>query len=93
MQWLAITGERPPTSPPTARQYTDAGLPWFDYYDGDREAISGSESLAGLKSVARTGLEKGESPLAENDPIDVSEFVRLAPERERAVREYPVGGD
>jgi len=59
MQWLAITGERPPTSPPTARQYTDAGLPWFDYYDGDREAISGSESLAGLKSVARTGLEKG----------------------------------
>lgn len=93
MQWLAITGELPPTSPPTARQYTDAGLPWFDYYDGDRTAISGSETLAGLKSVARTGLEKGESPFAENDPIDVSEVVRLAPERERAVREYPVGGD
>jgi len=70
LQWLAITGERPPTSPPTARQYTDAGLPWFDYYDGDRTAISGSETLAGLKAVAKTGLEKGESPFAENDSVD-----------------------
>ena len=26
-QWMAITGERPPTEPPTARQYTKAGLP------------------------------------------------------------------
>ncbi|MYB97986.1 MAG: hypothetical protein F4123_09440 [Gemmatimonadetes bacterium] len=34
-------------------------------YDGDREAISGSETLAGLKSVARTGRETGESQFAE----------------------------
>ncbi len=91
-QWLAITGERPPTDPPTAREYADAGLPWFDYYDGDRAAIPGSETLAGLRSVAGTGQEKGESPLPENDPLDVSEVVRLAPAGERAVREYPVGG-
>ena len=93
VQWLAITGERPPTTPPTARKYTDAGLPWFDYYDGDRKAISGSESLAGLKSVARTGVEKGESPLPENDPLDVAEVVRLTPAGERAVREYPAAGN
>ena len=30
--WRAITGEEPPTAPPTASEYTDAGLPWFDYY-------------------------------------------------------------
>ena len=92
MQWLAITGERPPTSPPTALQYTDAGFPWFDYYDGDRTALSGSETLAGLKSVARTGLEKGESPFAENDSLEVSGVVRLGAAGKRAVREYPVGG-
>ena len=93
VQWLAITGERPPTNPPTARQYIDAGLPWFDYYDGDRTAISGSESLAALKSVAETGLEKHESPLPENDPLDVAEVVRLTPAEERAVREYPAAGN
>ncbi|MDE2805530.1 MAG: hypothetical protein OXN18_10340 [Gemmatimonadota bacterium] len=88
MQWLAITGEHPPTTPPTARQYTDAGLPWFDYYDGDRKAIAGSESLAGLKSVAETGLEQGESPLAENDPVDVPEVLRFTPDGQRVVREF-----
>lgn len=93
MQWLAITGEHPPTNPPMARQYTAAGLPWFDYYDGDREAISGSASLAGLKSVARTGVEKGELPLPENDSLDVARVVSLAPVGERAVREYPPGGN
>src|SRR6185436_12896414 len=31
--WLALTGQKPPTQPPTAKQYTKAGFPWFDYYD------------------------------------------------------------
>ena len=91
-QWLAITGEPPPTHPPTARRYTDAGLPWFEYYDGDRTALSGPESLAGLKSVTETGMEKGEWLLAENDPLDGYEVIRLAPVGKRAVREYPAGG-
>ena len=50
-QWMAITGERPPTRPPTAREYAEAGLPWFLYYDGDREALAGAERLAGLRSL------------------------------------------
>lgn len=91
MQWLAITGEHPPTTPPTARQYTDAGLPWFDYYDGDRKAMSGSKSLAGLKSVAETGVGKSESPLPENDPLDVPEVLRIGPQGRRVVREYSGG--
>ena len=89
VQWLAITGGCPPTRPPTARQYAEAGLPWFDYYDAERKAIYGSESLAGLKSVAETGREKRESPLPENHPIEVIDVVRLAPAGKRTVREYP----
>ena len=50
-QWMAITGERPPTQPPTAREHAKAGLPWFLYYDADRKALEGTERLAGLQSL------------------------------------------
>ena len=92
MQWLAITGELPPTKAPTAQRYTEAGLPWFAYYDGDRNAISGSESLAKLKSVVEAGLEKDASPFAENETLDVTEVLSIRSERTRSVREYPFNG-
>ena len=60
MQWMAITGERPPTRPPTARQYAEAGLPWFLHYDRDREAMAGAERLAALGSVPETAQEEEE---------------------------------
>jgi len=44
VQYQAITGHRPPQSPATAKEYTNAGLPWFDYYD-DNKALSGSDAL------------------------------------------------
>ena len=56
-QWMSITGERPPTQPPTAREYAEAGLPWFLHYDRDREALAGAERLAGLRSVAEAARE------------------------------------
>jgi len=51
-QWMVITGERPPTRPPTAHEYAEAGLPWFLYYDADREALAGADRLAELTSLA-----------------------------------------
>ncbi|MDE2804751.1 MAG: hypothetical protein OXN18_06345 [Gemmatimonadota bacterium] len=74
-QWMAITGEHPPTVPPTARQYAKAGLPWFDYYDADHEAIAGAEELAGLKSVKAMGQKLGKSPLPENESSGVPVVV------------------
>lgn len=50
-QWIQITGEIPPLSPISADDYTKAGLPWFDYYDGDRKAINGAKALGKLKSI------------------------------------------
>jgi hypothetical protein len=50
-QWLSIAGEEPPLSPISAKAYSNAGLPWFDYYDGDRKAIEGSKALGNIKSV------------------------------------------
>ena len=92
-QWLATTGELPPTTLPTAKQYTDAGLPWFDYYDGDREAIAGSETLSGLTSVAQVGRNKGDSPLAESGSRHPRVVVVLSPAGGRTVREHPPNGN
>jgi hypothetical protein len=67
LAWRAITGEAPPTMPPTAKQYARAGLPWFDYYDEKATAVGGSEILQKVKSVFGMGHAKGEAPLPENE--------------------------
>ena len=77
LAWRAITGEEPPTSPLTSREYQKAGLPWFDYYGGDRGALEGARSLADLKTVQEIGGEKGEHPLPENESVEDPPVVTL----------------
>ena len=67
-QYLAITGHQPPHTPPTAKDYTSAGLPWFDYYS-DSKALTGSDTLGKLTSVAAKVIEKGKGPLPDNEPV------------------------
>ena len=74
--WRSITGETPPTVPPTATEYTEAGLPWFEYYS-DAAALAGAANLAGLKSVAQLGKEKGDVPLPENDSVSPENVIAL----------------
>ena len=76
-QWMAITGEPPPHSPPTARTYTEMGLPWFDYFGGDAEAVAGAEKFRTLTNVAQIAQKKGTAPLPDNESIDVSSAIRL----------------
>ena len=59
-QWMSITGEEPPLSPISAEAYSKAGLPWFDYYDGDRQAIEGAKALGNIKSVKAIAEAKRE---------------------------------
>lgn len=75
--WRAITGSNPPTTPPTAKEYTNAGLPWFEYYAENLDALAGTPALAGLKSVAELGTEKGDAPLPENEPVTPEHIVHL----------------
>jgi hypothetical protein len=77
MVWSAITGQKPPTPPPTAREYTRAGLPWFDYYADGAAAVPGSSILQKLKSVATLGKENGDVPLPENEPVSPENVVAL----------------
>ena len=69
LMWRAITGERPPTVPRTAAEYTRAGLPWFDYYDADAAELEGSDRLAELSSVTEVAAEKGDVALPENESV------------------------
>jgi len=77
MVWRGITGQQPPTVPPTAADYDRHGLPWFEYYDDSRAAIGGSKDLAGLKSVAELGEEKGDVPLPENESTPADKVITL----------------
>jgi hypothetical protein len=69
--WQSIIGRPPPYPPPTAKSYSDAGLPWFDYYRDDVEALSGSNTLGGLKSVSQMSQTKGDHALPENEPVTI----------------------
>jgi hypothetical protein len=50
--WKRLTGEAAPDEPPTAKDYSQAGLPWFEHYGKDQSALPGGATLAAVKSVA-----------------------------------------
>jgi hypothetical protein len=79
VQWRQVTGEVPPTRPPTAADYSKAGLPWFDYYADDLETLAGSPELALVKSVAEIAEEKGDAPLDPEGAIEPAPVIGLGP--------------
>lgn len=76
-QFLSITGHAPPNEPPTAKQYTDAGMPWFEYYAADKTALQGAKTLAELDSVASKMVKLGKKYLKGNEPINPTRVVSL----------------
>jgi len=77
LTWRQITGQNPPHPPLTAKEYTQAHLPWFEYYDAEARALNGSQVLAGLKSVAEMAKTKGDMPLPENETVTPERIVQL----------------
>jgi hypothetical protein len=76
--WETITGEQPPTEPPTAKVYSQAGLPWFDYYDEKLGAVPGGSGLARVKSLFGLAKEKREEVLLPaNEPVSPEVVVKL----------------
>ncbi len=73
--WQAITDSHPPYPAPTSTQYTQAGLPWFEYYDDSATSVSGAQVLARMKSVAALSAEKGDVVLPENEPVTPENIV------------------
>jgi hypothetical protein len=88
--WEAITGEKPPGQPPTASQYSSAGLPWFDYYDSKREAIAGSKTLASLKSYLENNRAVRSADNHGDPQPHIERIVQLKHGRPRDVRESAI---
>lgn len=85
VQFSTVTGCHPPTKPPTAADYTNAGLPWFEYYDQDLQALAGSKALSGLHSVAAMQVQKGETVVDDTEPVEPRIVIDIGP------GERPVG--
>jgi hypothetical protein len=81
--WKQATGEPPPFRPPSAKDYAAAGMPWFDWYGDDLNALGGAAALAGLKSVAELGGLDDEA----NADVEDNPKVALGPKAARPVRE------
>ena len=77
MVWRGITGQQPPTVPPTAADYDRRGLPWFEYYGDSGSAVEGPSILKGLKSVFQIGTSKGDVPLPENESTPAGKVIHL----------------
>ena len=77
VQYRTVTGNNPPSAPPSAVDYAEAGLPWFEYYASDLAALSGAASLAGLDSVAALKIKKGEGALEDNEPVQPAKIIKL----------------
>ena len=48
--WQSITGSTPPHPAPTSKHYTDAGLPWFDYYN---DAANGRRRFVSVEQAEK----------------------------------------
>jgi hypothetical protein len=74
--WRQVTDSNPPHPPFTAKEYDNAGVPWFDYYRDDLSALSGSTVLDKVKSVFALGEAKGEKPLPDDSSIEPELIVQ-----------------
>ena len=87
-QYRAVTGAAPPHEPPTAAEYTEAGLPWFEYYDGDQEALEGAPRLERLDSVAARAVKVREpAPDSGGSAQPAPGQVKRLTPRRRTIRE------
>ncbi len=75
MVWQSVTGSPPPHPAPTSKQYTQSGLPWFEYYDDSATAVGGSPALTKMKSVATLSAEKGDVVLPENTSVTPENLI------------------
>lgn len=66
--YASVTGKTPPSAPLGPQDYTDAGLPWFEYYE-DKPTLTGSEALRGLTSVGSMAIQKGEPLQGGNESV------------------------
>lgn len=76
-QYSSVTGSPAPQKPPTAADYSKAGLPWFDYYGKDKKPLPGSQILSGLLSVGAKQVQKDEKVISDTEHVDPQRVVKI----------------
>ena len=87
LTWREVTGENPPHPPITAAEYARHGLPWFEYYDKEINALSGGQKLKGLKPTSKTAKEKSLVKPFMPEVAEIPSVVGLHPKSAKVVRE------
>jgi hypothetical protein len=82
--WRHITGELPPTAPPSAEHYAAAGLPWFAYYADDLTKLSNPRTSARFRSMAEIPATEFTGTDPADTDIEIGTVQRLAPGQRRA---------
>ena len=77
--WKKITGEAAPNEPPAAKEYSEAGLPWFEHYGKDQSALPGSVKLAGVKSVANLFKKFTGAMLPNSEDVETGSLKAIGP--------------
>ena len=77
--WLVITGEAALDMPPSASEYTKAGLPWFEYYGKDQEGLPGGKPLTQVKSVSSIFKQTTGANLPDSEDISVNTIMSVGP--------------
>ena len=78
-QWHKVTGKPIPGSPPSAIDYSESGLPWFEYYNDKLNTLEGADKLSSLDSVAAKTIKFGEKQLNNNDAVTPTKIQSLGP--------------
>jgi hypothetical protein len=77
LQYTQITGEPPPSSPVSARTYTEYGFPWFALYDEALDSLPATDALAGVQTVRQIDEGREIPPGDEDQSADIeAEQVR-----------------
>jgi len=76
VQYRAVTGREPPSTPVDARTYTDYGFPWFRLYDEHRD-VPPADPLANLASIGElSGLDAGAGAPVDLSPSQIVDLPR-----------------
>ena len=90
LEWHTITGEKPLAAPFTVKEYREFGFPWFDFYNDNLQALTGSRALENLKSAAEKNRAGGWAQNTQNESIEPRNIIALRNGlKQNQVRETP----
>lgn len=82
MMYREITGMEPPQTPISAKNYTEAGLPWFELYDEAKKDIAPG-AFGSVKSIKEVDAQKGFAPQQDDSAINIGhqQIVKLGADK------------